>query len=51
MNGDQHIPDSVRNGPLWFKLIAYPVYGLFWIGNRLYSRDDNPPPPRIWFTT
>lgn len=37
MSEDQHIPNSVRNGPLWFKVIAYPIYGLFWVANKFYK--------------
>ena len=39
---DQHIPNSIRNGSLGFKLIAYPVYGLFWIANRLCQMKNRP---------
>ena len=34
---DQHIPNSIKNSSLWFKLLAYPVYGSFWIANRIFN--------------
>ena len=39
---DQHIPNSVRNSSPAFKLIAYPVYGLFWLLNRINSLRNRP---------
>ncbi len=39
---DQHIPNSVRNSSLWFKLIAYSVYGAFWVANRILNLKSPP---------
>lgn len=29
------IPECVRTGPLWVKIIAYPIYGAFAVANKV----------------
>lgn len=37
-DNDQHIPNSVRNASLPVKVILYPIYGIFWVLNRISRR-------------